>query len=180
MMGIILMIQIYIMAVRRNYPKNPRQPLPEIWISFKKAFLPILTPAIIVGGIALGIFTVTEAAAVAAAYAWVLGALVYKEVKFKDLPDVFIDTMKTTGVMMFILSTIGGVSWILVTENMTDYVAEFIFSITKNPILILLMINIFLIMFGCVLEAAPIHELCLLDFVYVSLIAYNITYFESS
>ena len=165
MMGIILMIQIYIMAIRRNYPKNPRPPFRLIWVSFKKAFLPILTPAIIVGGIALGIFTVTEAAAVAALYAWILGALVYKEVKLSDLPTVFIDTIKTTGVMMFILSTIGGVSWILVTENITDYVAVFIFSITKNPVAILLLINVFLILFGCVLEAAPVMVLTIPIFV---------------
>ena len=165
MMGIILMIQIYIMAIRRNYPKNPKQSFKAIWGSFKQAFLPIMTPAIIVGGIALGIFTVTEAAAVAALYAFVLGTVVYKEVKLRDMPTVFIDTMKTTGVMMFILSTIGGVSWILITENMTDHVAAFIFSITKNPVVILLMINIFLIMAGCVLEAAPIMVLTIPIFV---------------
>ena len=165
MMGIILMIQIYFMAVRRNYPKNPKLPFRSIWVSFKKAFLPILTPAIIVGGISLGIFTVTEAAAVAALYAWILGALVYKEVKLSDMPTVFIDTMKTTGVMMFILSTIGGVSWILVTENITGYVAQFIFSITKNPVAILLLINLFLILFGCVLEAAPVMVLTIPIFV---------------
>ncbi|MBW1700145.1 MAG: TRAP transporter large permease [Deltaproteobacteria bacterium] len=165
MMGIVLMIQIYFMAIRRNYPKNPKQPLSVIWHSFKKAILPILTPSIIIGGIAGGIFTVTEAAAVAAFYAWVLGGIIYKEVKFRDLPAIFIDTMKTTAVMMFILSTIGGVSWILVTENITDYVARAIFSVTKNPTIILLMINIFLIMFGCVLEAAPIMVLTIPIFV---------------
>jgi tripartite ATP-independent transporter DctM subunit len=165
MMGIVLMIQIYFMAVRRNYPKNPKQSFNTILQAFKKAFLPILTPAIIIGGIAGGIFTVTEAAAVAALYAWVLGGVVYKEVKFSDLPTVFIDTMKTTGVMMFILSTVAGVSWILVTENITDYVAHAIFSVTKNPTAILLMINIFLIVFGCVLEAAPIMVLTIPIFV---------------
>jgi TRAP-type C4-dicarboxylate transport system permease large subunit len=73
--------------------------------------------------------------------------------------------MKTTGVMMFILSTVAGVSWILVTENITDYVAQFIFGITKNPLAIMMMINIFLIMFGCVLEAAPIMVLTIPIFV---------------
>jgi tripartite ATP-independent transporter DctM subunit len=165
LMGIVLMIQIYFMAVRRNYPKNPKQPFKSIWLAFKKAFLPLLTPGIIIGGIAGGIFTVTEAAAVAALYAWVLGGIVYKEVKFRDLPSVFIDTMKTTAVMMFILSTVAGVSWILVTENITDYVADAIFSVTKNPTAILLMINIFLIIFGCVLEAAPIMVLTIPIFV---------------
>jgi len=165
MMGIILMIQIYIMAIRRNYPKNPKQPLKVIFNAFKKAILPILTPGIIIGGIAGGIFTVTEAAAVAALYAWILGVFIYKEVKLKDMPAVFVDTMKTTGVMMFILSTVAGVSWILVTENITDYVAEFIFSFTKNPLAILLMINVFLLTVGCVLEAAPIMVLTIPIFV---------------
>jgi len=159
LMGLFLMVEIYFMAIRRGYPIDQKTNLSVIWQTSKKAFLPSLTPIIIIGGIAGGIFTVTEAAAVATLYAYILGAFVYKRLKLKELPVLLLDTMKTTAVMMFILSTVAGISWILVTENIADYVAEFIFSLTKNPLLILLMINMFLFMFACVLEAIPIMVL---------------------
>jgi tripartite ATP-independent transporter DctM subunit len=159
LMGLVLMVEVYFMAIRRGYPIAQKPSLRLILQASGKAFLPVLTPVIIVGGIAGGIFTVTEAAAVATLYAYILGTFVYKNLKMKDLPKLLLDTMKTTAVMMFILSTITGISWILVSENITDYVAEVIFSLTRNPLLILLMINLFLFMFACVLEAIPIMVL---------------------
>ena len=159
LMGLFLMVEIYFMAIRRGYPIDQKTSLRLIWQTSKKAFLPSLTPVIIIGGIAGGIFTVTEAAAVATLYAYVLGAFVYKRLKLKELPTLLLDTMKTTAVMMFILSTVAAISWILVTENVADHVATFIFSLTENPVLILFMISIFLFMFSCVLEAIPIMVL---------------------
>ena len=159
LMGLFLMVEIYFMAIRRGYPIEQRTSLSLIWQTSKKAFLPSLTPIIILGGIAGGIFTVTEAAAVATLYAYILGTFVYKRLKLKELPTLLLDTMKTTAVMMFILSTVAAISWILVTENVADHVARFIFSLTENPVLILFMISIFLFMFGCVLEAIPIMVL---------------------
>lgn len=159
LMGLLLMVEVYFMAIRRGYPMDHKPSLSLIWQTSKKAFLPGLTPAIIVGGIAGGVFTVTEAAAVATLYAYILGTFVYKRLKLRELPQLFLDTMKTTAVMMFILSTVTGISWILISENITDYIAEFIFSLTKNPLLILLMISLFLFMFACVLEAIPIMVL---------------------
>ena len=159
LMGLALMVEVYFMAIRRGYPVDQMTSLSLIWQTSKKAFLPSLTPIIIIGGIAGGIFTVTEAAAVATLYAYILGTFVYKRLKLKELPMLLLDTMKTTAVMMFILSTVAGISWILVTENIADYVAGFIFSLTKSPLLILLMINMFLFMFACVLEAIPIMVL---------------------
>jgi len=159
LMGLFLMVEVYFMAITRGYPIDQKTSLRLIWQTSRRAFLPSLTPVIIVGGIAGGIFTVTEAAAVATLYAYILGAFVYKRLKLRELPLLLLDTMKTTAVMMFILSTVTGISWILVTENIADYVAEFIFSLTRSPVLILLMINMFLFMFACVLEAIPIMVL---------------------
>jgi len=159
LMGLFLMVEVYFMAIRRGYPIDQKTNLRLIWQTSRKAFLPSLTPVIILGGIAGGIFTVTEAAAVATLYAYILGTFVYKRLKLRELPQLLLDTMKTTAVMMFILSTVTGISWILVTENIADYVAEFIFSLTRSPVLILLMINFFLFMFACVLEAIPIMVL---------------------
>jgi len=154
-MGIAFMVMIFFISKRRNFPKSNRLDISTVWLAFKRALFPLLTPGIILGGLFFGIFTVTEAAAVACLYAFLLGSF-YKEVKIRDLPGIIISTMKTTGVIMFILSTIAGVSWILVYMNVGQIVGNFIFSITENPILILLMINVFLLLIGCVLEVIPV------------------------
>jgi tripartite ATP-independent transporter DctM subunit len=156
LIGIMLMGLIYFISRKRNYSRSKRGSISEIWIAFKRAFLPLLTPVIIVGGIFSGIFTVTEAAAVAALYTFILGGLIYKEIKLSDIPGILIETMKTTAVMMFILSTIAAISWMMVYEKVTDHFATFIVSLTENPWIILGMINIFLLLLGTVLEGAPI------------------------
>jgi tripartite ATP-independent transporter DctM subunit len=156
LIGIMLMALIYFISKRRNYSRAKRGSISEIWIAFKRAFLPLLTPVIIVGGIFSGVFTVTEAAAVAALYTFILGGLIYKEIKLRDIPGILIETMKITAVMMFILSTIAAISWMMVYEKVTDHFATFIVSLTKNPWIILGMINIFLLLLGTVLEGAPI------------------------
>ena len=156
LMGFSLMITVYIISRKRGYGKTEKQTFTEILKAFHKALLSLLTPVIIVGGIAVGVFTVTEAAAVAALYAFILGGLVYKHVKIRDLTEIILDTMRTTAVIMFILSTIAALAWILVSDQVAKEVGNLMLSITHHPQLILLMIVIFLLVFGCVLEAIPI------------------------
>lgn len=156
LIGIMLMALVYFISRKRNYSRSKRGSISEIWIAFRRAFLPLLTPVIIVGGIFSGIFTVTEAAAVAALYTFILGGLIYREIKLRDIPGILIETMKITAVMMFILSTIAAISWMMVYEKVTDHFATFIVSLTENPWIILGMINIFLLLLGTVLEGAPI------------------------
>jgi len=165
LMGVMLMIVISFLARKHHFPRSKRSSLHELWTAFKRAFLPILTPAIILGGIASGIFTITEAAAVAVLYAYILGGLIYREIKLVELPGLLLKTMRTTAVMMFILATIAPLSWIMVYEQITDRFAMFVFSVTRNPWIILAMINVFLLLLGTILEGYPIMVLTIPLFV---------------
>jgi len=140
LMGLALIVLVYYMAIKRGYPRDQKASAKIICNTFKRALLPGLTPVIIVGGIVGGVFTVTEAAAVATLYVYVLGAFLYKKVKLRQLPGLLLDTMKTTAVMMFILSTVSGISWFLITENVSGHVAQLIFSLVvleAIPIMVL-------------------------------------------
>jgi tripartite ATP-independent transporter DctM subunit len=152
LMGISLMVMIYIVSVKRKYPVHAKLDFKEIWVSFKKGLPPLFTPIIILGGIMLGIFTPTEAAVVASAYALFLGVVVYREIKIADLPRIFLQTALTTTIVIFIVSTASVYGWLLAREQVPQNVALLLFSITTNPHLILLILVGFLLIVGCFME----------------------------
>ena len=111
LMGLSLMILVYFYAKKRNYFVESRANFNEIWIAFKGAFLSLLTPIIIVGGIIFGIFTPTEAAVVASAYALILGTLVYRTLSWDKFKEVVLDTIKTSSTIIFIIACASPFSW---------------------------------------------------------------------
>ena len=147
-----LMIVTAVIAGRRNYPKMRRASLKEIGISFIKVLPPLFTPVIIIGGIYSGAFTATEAAIIAASYALLLGCFLYKEIKFKDIPGIFYSVMVDTGIIFFITSCAFVYAYFLMRSRIPIILAEQILSITRNPILVLLLINVLLLVIGCFLE----------------------------
>jgi len=151
-----LMVVIYVMARRRGYPKDQRAGLAELWRSFREAIIPLLMPIIMLGGIVSGIFTPTEAAAVAALYALLISLFVYRTVGFRDLPKILVDTMVTTAVVTFIISTTSAFSLILTFEDAGTRIAETVLGISTNKIVVLLLINIMLLVFGALMEAGVV------------------------
>ena len=152
LMGLSLMIMIYIMSLKRGYPVSTRPSIRIVWDSFKKAFLPLLTPGIILGGIMGGIFTPTEAAVVAAAYALVLGMFIYREISWKDLTQIFLKTATTTTIVLLIVSTASVYGWLLAREQVPQAAAKLLFSISTDPYLIMLILLAFLMIVGCFME----------------------------
>ena len=152
LMGLALMIMIYFVAKKRNYPVHAAFSVKEAAFSFVDGFLPLLTPVIILGGILGGVFSPTEAAIVASTWALVLGMLVYREIKFRDLISVVMDTIKTTSMVVYIISAAAIFGWLLGREQVPQSVAQLLFSISKDPNVILLIIIIFLLIIGCVME----------------------------
>ncbi|QTL99451.1 TRAP transporter large permease subunit [Iocasia frigidifontis] len=152
LIGLALMIMIYIISKKRNYPIHNKFDLGEIIESFKRAILPLFTPVIVLGGILLGIFTPTEAAIIASTYSLILGTFIYKEIKMKDIPKIFFDTAKTTSIVLIIISTASIYGWLLCREQVPQTVATALFSITQNPHLIMLILIGFFIVVGCFLE----------------------------
>ena len=152
LMAASLMIMVAWYAHTRGYPRDARFSLVVLWTSFQRAFLSLLTPFIIVGGILGGVFTPTEAAIAASAYALLLGVVVYRTLTPRRLLRVSFDTIETTAVVMFIVAAASIFAWILTSNRVTEHFATLILAITENPILILLMINVILLVVGCFME----------------------------
>lgn len=153
LVGLALMILVYILSLKRNYPKDDKISIKEFFSRFMKAFLPGLTPIIILGGIIGGVFTPTEAAAVAAVYAFILSFFVYRTLKLRDLPQILIETMITTAIVTFVISNASGFSYLLLLGDISGKIVNLLTSVTVNPYIMLFLLNIILLFFGCVMEA---------------------------
>ena len=158
--GVILalatMLLIYCFSKRRNYPKEKRASVKEIIKISGDAILPLMMPVIMLGGIAIGLFTPTEAAAVAVAYAFLVGRFVYKTVKIRDLPRILVETMVTTSVVTFVISFTAPFSYLLIVHEAGETISGFITGITANKYFILFIINVILLFFGALMEAGVV------------------------
>jgi len=152
LMGLALMIMIYIYSIRFNYPKHARATLKQLYGTFTAAIPPLITPLILVGGILGGVFTPTEAGAVAALYALFLGIVVYRTVDLKKIWEVFLDSSYTTAAVMLIVIAASLFGWVLTLERIPVVAGTFILSLTQNKIIILIITNLFLFFVGCFLE----------------------------
>ncbi len=126
-------------------------------VGFKKfvdAIPSLLLLVIVIGGIVAGFFTATEASAVAVLYALIL-AMAYKEVKLQDIPDILASSVKTTGIVMLLVATCMGLSWIMAYENIPQNVSAGLLSISDNPFVILLIINLILLFVGVFMDMTP-------------------------
>lgn len=146
------LIVTYIISVKRQYPKEEAQPLKAVLKSFLGSFWALLMVIIILWGILGGYFTPTEAAVVAVIYALVIGGLIYRELKWKEVPKILADTIIATAAILLLVGFANLFGWILVSEGIPTAVAESILSITENPILITLLLLLLLIVVGMFLE----------------------------
>jgi tripartite ATP-independent transporter DctM subunit len=153
LMGLGLMVLIYIFGFRESMPKDKAYGFGEIWEAFRSAFLSLLTPVILIGGILSGIFTPTEASAVAAVYAFVICFFIYKTVSLRDIPSIIVDTFVTTAVVTFIISATSGFSYLLIVGKIGTMLVESTLALTRSPWIILLIVNIALLILGCLMEA---------------------------
>jgi len=155
LMAIAMIAAIAFLAKHYNLPKVKRADVKEVMASIKEAFLPLLTPVIIIGGILTGWFTPTEAAVVASLYALFLGFL-YKDLKLKDLPRIFWLSIKQTISLLFIISAAGFFGWLTIHQKIPD---QIIFSLTDMSATssgILAMVIMVVLILGCFLEGNAI------------------------
>jgi C4-dicarboxylate transporter DctM subunit len=154
LIGGLQMATAYVIASRRNYPKlNEPFSLPVFLKRFKDALLPLLTPVIIMGGILGGIFTPTEAAAIACLYAFLVGFFVFKTLEIRTLPKLLHNTVVTTA-MVFLIFCMGQVLVALLTINQVPQkITELMLSVSSNPLFFLLLVNILLLIVGCFIES---------------------------
>jgi tripartite ATP-independent transporter DctM subunit len=148
-----LMVMIRWMAHRRGFGAHPAPTLREFTTKTQQAFLSLMTPVILFGGMMIGVFTPTEAAFIAAMYALVLGVFVYREIPLRELPRIFLDTVETNAVVLMLVMTASLMGWVLARAQVPQQLGAWILGTTRNPVIILLMINIFLLIVGCFMEA---------------------------
>ncbi|MBM6581291.1 TRAP transporter large permease [Microvirga sp. BT689] len=151
-----LMVMITLMARRQNFPTEPKATWSETGRASQKAFLPLMTPFIIIGGIMLGIFSPTEAAIVASLYALVLGVFVYRELSAKDLWTVILQTGRTTASICFIIATATVFAWVITTLQVPQQAAAYLVGLTRDPLFLLLIINLVVFIAGFFLEGLAI------------------------
>lgn len=135
-----------------HFPRDPKPTIRGIFRSFARAALPLATPAIILGGLLGGIFTPTEAGAVAAGYAFFLTFVVYRSVKLSELPAILVETMVTTAIVLFIIANVASFSWALVVTQYARTFGDLILSIGSEPLVFLLMVNLLLVFLGSFIE----------------------------
>lgn len=141
---------------RRGY-RGKRGALP-LALAFRKAFWGILTPAVILGGIYGGIFTPTEAAAVAVFYGLFVGVFIYRSIdSLKMLFEIFAVSMKATAIVMFVVTCAGLFSWVASTVGLVEKGSTLLLSLSNNPWIVLLMINFILLLAGMILDAISIY-----------------------
>jgi len=148
-LGVALMVTTVVLSYRIPMPLKPRPPAREVVKLTKEASLALMTPVIIVGGIWSGIFTPTESGAVASLYAMVLGLFIYRDVSWKDLLEVFRNTIEFTAIVLLIISVAGLYGWLLVRLQIPMTLAENIVHLTTNQTLLLIILALFFLVVGC-------------------------------
>ncbi len=156
LLAFILMVSVYIYARIVDLPALKRATFKELIVSAKDAIWGFILLFIIMGGIYGGVFTPTEAAAVAAFYAMLVSVFIYKDITIKDLPKVFIDASKSTTMLMFIVANAMLFAHVLTTERIPQLMAEQILNAGLSPLMFLLLVNIILIIAGDFMEPTAI------------------------
>jgi C4-dicarboxylate transporter, DctM subunit len=154
-MGLAMMLAIAVMAKPRGFPRSERANFKEVWGSLKAAFFPLLAPVIIIGGILSGIFTPTEASVVLCIYATVLG-FIYKDLKFRDLPDIFWKSIKQSTALLFIMAAANFFGWMTMYQRIPDDIIANLTSISASASGVTWIIIAIVLILGCFLEGNAI------------------------
>ena len=156
LMGLAMMVGVYFVSKRRNFPMRERASLRFLLMSFKEAGLALFMPAIIIGGILGGLFTPTEAAVVASIYAFIIGGFVYREIALADLPKIFWNTIEQSVKVLFIIAAAGFFGWMMVLESIPEQVIAGLTEFTTSRTALLLIVIFVLIVLGCFLEGIAV------------------------
>ena len=155
LMAVALMLYALVISIRRGYPKEVFS-LRLIWREFIRAFIPLMTPVIILSGFVTGWFTPTEASAIAVVYALIVGGLVYRAMGLRSIIKALENTAATTANVVFIIGTATLFSFILTNLGITKTIASFILGISTTPWVVLVIINVVLLILGMIMEPGAI------------------------
>lgn len=156
MIGLGLMVASYILAIRRGYPSERRPPLRDSLRISLDAIPALAVGFIIVGGIAFGFFTATEAAAIGTVTAFLVGAFIYRELTPRKLWEALLQSVRTISIVIFLIATASAFAWLMAYLRIPSVMASGMLSLTENPFLLLLIINVMLLMLGAIMDMAPL------------------------
>jgi tripartite ATP-independent transporter DctM subunit len=155
LIGLSLMVIAGMIAHRKKYPIAQKIKFKESILRFLDAIPSLFLIFLVIGGIVAGYFTATEASAIAVLYTFILSVLIYREVKWKEIPKILVDTSATTAIVMLLIGTSMGMSWIMSYENIPQNVSTALMSVSNNHVVILLIINLVLLMVGTFMDMTP-------------------------
>lgn len=154
LVGLSLMAVVGYWSFRANYSVSDRLSVREVLWRFLDSLPSLFMLIVVIGGIVAGIFTATEAAAIAVVYALIL-AFAYQEIGVRDLPDILLDSVQTTAIVMLLIATSIALSWVLSFENIPQLLTDGILGLTESKILILLLMNMILLAVGTFMDMTP-------------------------
>ena len=160
LMGISLMVMVAFVARRQGFPRMPFVGVRGIWDAFRDGFWALMTPVILLGGMFSGLFTPTEAAAVASLYALFLGTVVYRTLPLRSLPGLLVETAETTGIVAVLVMAAGALGWCMSISRLPQELTPLIVGATAEPLVFLLVTNLMLLLIGCFME--PLAALLIL------------------
>ncbi|AXT57655.1 TRAP transporter large permease [Aquimarina sp. AD1] len=154
LIGFALMLVAGIYSVIKKYPTEKLVSLKVFLKRFLDALPSLLLLVVVIGGIVAGIFTATEASAIAVIYTFIL-ALVYKEISLKSIAPILLETIKTSSIVLLLIATSIAMSWVMSYENIPQEISNALLSISDNPIIILILINLILLFVGVFMDMTP-------------------------
>ncbi len=155
LLGLLIMTVSFICISKSKNHEKGTFSIKLVFSTFKRAFLSLFLIVVVIGGILGGIFTATESAAIAVAYAFILEVIIYKDISLKDFPKILTDSAVTTGIVMLIVGASCAMSWILTMVNAPQEIVNAILGISENKIIILLIINFILLFVGTFMDMTP-------------------------
>jgi C4-dicarboxylate transporter DctM subunit len=153
-MGLLLMLLTYVIARKKNFPREKRATFKELLIAAKRSFLSLFMGVIILGGIILGIFTATEAAAVAVMYGFFLSVIFYREIKLSQIPEILWKSAVISGVVMLVVGISYAFGWVIAKEQIPIKLANFMINIPGGKLVFLLAVNVLLLAMGMFFDAS--------------------------
>lgn len=154
LVGLALMIVAAVYSILKKYPTDKLVSFKEFFRRFIHAFPSLMLLVVVIGGIVAGIFTATEASAIAVVYTLVLG-FVYKEIRIKDIAPILLETTKTSAIVLLLVATSIAMSWVMSYENIPQEISSALLGISNNPIVILILINLILLFVGIFMDMTP-------------------------
>lgn len=156
MLALSLMVVTYLIAKKRNYPKGDRYTAKEAAVILRDGLLGIMTIAIIMVGVTTGLFTATESAAIACIYSFFVTFFIYRDVPLRAMWGALKRTVRTLAMVLAVIAAANGFCWIMSYLRIPEIATQALLSISDNKYVLLILINIFLLVLGCIMDVAPL------------------------